>query len=211
MCSRTESKQNYAKSKVFEDELFQSEVSWSRNIRAEICAAKVGESEIRSRRAGVVMVLSVYQCYSLGMFTGKWIPYKKFNKKILRIYKSEKSWLSWLQDRYPKWSLKDLSYMGKVYISSSFQQFIYFIQSNKKYLIYSLPRFYRFFSIKTRLLEKLKIQSWILKWFRFLKYGIFRPQTHDENLKNPSRAVYMEELRNNTTSIGTITKKPGFF
>ena len=60
MCSRTESRQNYVKSKVFEDELFQSEVSWSRNIRAEICAAKVGESEIRSRHYKAASIKVVY-------------------------------------------------------------------------------------------------------------------------------------------------------
>ena len=39
----------YVKSKVFEDELFQSEVSWSRNIQTEICENKVSKAQIGRR------------------------------------------------------------------------------------------------------------------------------------------------------------------
>ena len=34
---------------------------------------------------------------------------------------------------------------------------------------------------------------------------------HNRNEEGFNRALYMEELRKNTTSTGTITKKPGYF
>jgi hypothetical protein len=49
MWSRTESRQNYVKSKQSEAELFKSKVSWSRNVRSEICEYQMWKTQIGLR------------------------------------------------------------------------------------------------------------------------------------------------------------------
>ena len=49
MCSRTEFRQNYVKTKVFEDKLCQSRHVKSRKVQVKICPTKVGEAHFWCR------------------------------------------------------------------------------------------------------------------------------------------------------------------
>ena len=90
MCSRTESRQNYVKSKQSEAELFQLKVSWSRNARSEICEYQMWKTQIGLRPTS-----------KGGLFS------KDIFKLVLCIFKKDE------QNHYPyfialSWKVEDL-------------------------------------------------------------------------------------------------------